>query len=169
MWGKRGENEKKCVCVCVCESISWNDTFILLLSHRPLFPVPLLCCLKSISPSDPISRIFSLFSFLTVRDRIIYQPVWLSGRYLAVLVPTQASNNLLLRKMNVHLISVILCTPNLVFLLVTAWYMQYIYPALRCLNSKCVCTHLCAHGCAGLKKRCVQVLCWCVTILRDWK
>ncbi len=97
MWGKRGENEKKCVCVCVCESISWNDTFILLLSHRPLFPVPLLCCLKSISPSDPISRIFSLFSFLTVRDRIIYQPVWLSGRYLAVLVPTQAINNLILR------------------------------------------------------------------------
>ncbi len=26
----------------------------------------------------------------------------------------------------------------------------------RCLNSKCICAHLCTHGRAGLKMRCVQ-------------
>lgn len=46
-------------------------------------------------------------------ERMIYQPGWLIGRYLAVLVPTQPINNLILRKMNVLLILFILCTPNL--------------------------------------------------------
>ncbi len=38
-----------------------------------------------------------------------------------------------------------------------------------CLNSKCICSHLCTHGHAGLKKRCVQAHCWRVAILRNWK
>ena len=33
-------------------------------------------------------------------------------------------------------------------------------PAPRRLISKCICAHLCAHGRAGLKKRCVQAHCY---------
>lgn len=116
MWGKRGEDEKVRLCMCLWEHFLKWYIYTAPQPQTIISCVPLLCCLKSISPSDLISRIFSLFSFLTVRDRIIYQPGWLIGRYLAVLVPTQAINNLILRKMNVHLISVILCTPNLVLL-----------------------------------------------------
>ncbi len=36
-----------------------------------------------------------------------------------------------------------------------------------CLNSKCICAYLCAHGHAGLKERCVQVHCGRVAILRN--
>ncbi len=36
-----------------------------------------------------------------------------------------------------------------------------------CLNSKCICAHMCTHGRAGLKERCVQVYCWSVAILRN--
>ncbi len=47
--------------------------------------------------------------------------------------------------------------------------LSFSRPAPRCLNSKCICAHLCAHGRAGLKTRCVQVHCWSVAILRQLK
>ncbi len=33
-------------------------------------------------------------------------------------------------------------------------------PVPCCINSKCICAHLCAHGRAGLKTRCVQAHCY---------
>ncbi len=47
--------------------------------------------------------------------------------------------------------------------------LSFSRPAPRCLNSKCTCTHLCAHGRAGLKTRCVQTCCWHVAILKQLK
>ncbi len=35
---------------------------------------------------------------------------------------------------------------------------SFSHPALRCLNSKCICAHLCTHGRAGLKKVCSGAL-----------
>ncbi len=32
---------------------------------------------------------------------------------------------------------------------------SFSHPLPHCLNSKCICAHLCAHWCAGLKKGCV--------------
>ncbi len=46
--------------------------------------------------------------------------------------------------------------------------LPFSHPAPRCLSSKCICAHLCAHGHAGLKTRCVQSHCWRVAILRNW-
>ncbi len=46
--------------------------------------------------------------------------------------------------------------------------LPFSHPAPRCLSSKCICAHLCAHGHAGLKTRCVQAHCWRVAILRNW-
>ncbi len=45
--------------------------------------------------------------------------------------------------------------------------LSFSRPAPCCLNSKCICAHLCAH--AGLKTRCVQAHCWCIAILRQLK
>ena len=39
----------------------------------------------------------------------------------------------------------------------------------RCLNSKYICTSLCAYGCVDLKMRCGQAHWWCVAILRQRK
>ncbi len=47
--------------------------------------------------------------------------------------------------------------------------LSFSRPAPRCLNSKCICVHLCAHERAGLKTRCVQAHCWRVAILRHLK
>ncbi len=43
--------------------------------------------------------------------------------------------------------------------------LSFSHPVPRCLNSKCIRAHLCAHGRAGLKTRCVQAHCWHVVIL----
>ncbi len=37
---------------------------------------------------------------------------------------------------------------------------SFSHPVPCCLDSKCICTHLCAHRHAGLKTRCVQAHCW---------
>uniref|UniRef100_A0A8C2EN12 ADAM metallopeptidase with thrombospondin type 1 motif 7 n=1 Tax=Cyprinus carpio TaxID=7962 RepID=A0A8C2EN12_CYPCA len=47
--------------------------------------------------------------------------------------------------------------------------LSFSCPAPHCLNSICICAHLCAHGHGGLKTRCVQAHCWPVAILRQLK
>ncbi len=49
--------------------------------------------------------------------------------------------------------------------------MQLLFSRLapRCLNSKCICAHLCTHERSGLKTRCVQAHCWSVAVLRQLK
>ncbi len=44
--------------------------------------------------------------------------------------------------------------------------LSFSRPAPLCLNSKCICDHLCTHWHADLKKKCVQAHRWLVAILR---
>ncbi len=51
-----------------------------------------------------------------------------------------------------------------------AWRSYHIHSLHHCyLNNKCICIHLCTHGRANLKVRCVQAHCWSVAILKHLK